>query len=147
MILLYSWYQNVNKKYVQLNKAHDFFAVTIFQLKYWNVNQIRQKSTPSTQTLKEIKHFIITSTHVHTQAHQARKHAKHVSMQAIKRAKHTSTPSTRFSRLLEVISHILQLPEIEKKKVAVLIGSLQTTVESLLALLEVHGTRRKKLEI
>ena len=42
-----------------------------------------------------------------------------------------------------MISHILQSPEIEKKKVAVLIGSLQATVESLLALLELHGTRRK----
>ena len=29
-----SWYQNVNKKYVQLNKAHEFFAVRTFKFKY-----------------------------------------------------------------------------------------------------------------
>ena len=28
-----SWYQNVNKKYAQLNKAHKFFGVRIFKLK------------------------------------------------------------------------------------------------------------------
>ena len=27
-----SWYQNINKKYVQLNKAHKFFAVRTFKL-------------------------------------------------------------------------------------------------------------------
>ena len=63
----------------------------IFKFKYWNARQIRQKSTPSTKTRKKIKHFIITSTHLHTQAHQVRKHAKHVSTQARKHAKHVST--------------------------------------------------------
>ena len=70
-----SWYQNVNKKYVQLNKAHKFFAVRIFKFKYWNVRQIGQNSTPSTQSPKKIKHFIKSS----TQAPQARKYDKHAS--------------------------------------------------------------------
>ena len=61
----------MNKKYVQLDKVHNFFALRIFKFKYWNVKQIRQKSTPSAQTRKKIKHFIVTS----TKAHQARKHA------------------------------------------------------------------------
>ena len=29
-----SWYQNVNKQYVQLSKAHKFFAVRIFKFRY-----------------------------------------------------------------------------------------------------------------
>ena len=35
-----TWYQNVNKKYVQLNKAQKFLAVRIFKFKYWNVKQV-----------------------------------------------------------------------------------------------------------
>ena len=72
-------------------------------------------STPSTQTRKKVKHFIIASTqstprtrarkhvkHASTPDTEARKHAKHISTQARKHAKHVNTQSTprmRFSRL------------------------------------------------
>ena len=40
----------------------------------------------------------------------------------------------------DIISYILQLLEMQKKKIAVLIGSLQTAVASLLVLLQLYGT-------
>ena len=39
-----------------------------------------------------------------------------------------------------MISYALQLLEMEKKKIAVLIGYLQATVASSLALLQLYGT-------
>ena len=98
-----SWYQNLNKKYVQLDKAQFFFAIRIFKFKLRNVKQIRQKSTLSAQTRKKIKHFMVTSTHARTQAHQAPRtqacqaynHAKHASTPSKEARKHARTPSTQ----------------------------------------------------
>ena len=45
------------------------------------------------------------------------------------------------------MSYILQLHEMCRKKIAVLIGSLQAAVVSLLALLQLYGTLRENWKI
>ena len=49
--------------------------------------------------------------------------------------------------ILQVISYILQLLEMEKKKIVVFIGSSEAFVASLFALLQLYGTLRENWKI